>query len=101
MSITYENYKLVGRTYFRRLLDQTNENCACYNCSYCIRGNKIRLELYKNGYQTFNKDVQCWKVTENYEKVEVSPCREYSMDTDKKIFMRKKIFYNSCIICFI
>lgn len=92
MSVTYENYKLVGRLYLERLLDQANENCNCYNCSYCIRGNKIRLELYRNGYQTFNKDVTCWKITEDSDKVEVSPCHEVAMDTDKKNFYAKKNF---------
>lgn len=77
MSLTYENYRLVGRTYLRCLFDQTNENCSCYNCSFCIRGKKIRLELYKNGYQTFNKDVQCWKMTENSGKVSVSPSHQW------------------------
>ena len=76
MSVAYENYKLVGRIYLKRVLDQTNENCTCYNCSYCIRGKKIRLELYKNGFQTFNKAIQCWKITENSGKIEISPCHE-------------------------
>ena len=50
MSLTIEIYKLVGRTYLRRLLDQTNENCHCSNCTFCIRGNLIRSELLKNGF---------------------------------------------------
>ena len=54
MSLRIESYKLVGRTYLLRLLDQTNENCHCSNCTYCIRGNLIRSELFKNGFQTFN-----------------------------------------------
>ena len=75
MSLTIEIYKLVGRTYLRRLLDQTNENCHCSNCTFCIRGNLIRSELLKNGFQTLNKEVNCWKITEHANDVRVSPCR--------------------------
>ena len=37
MSLTIESYKLVGRIYLQRLLDQTNENCCCSNCTFCVR----------------------------------------------------------------
>ena len=73
MSLTIESYKLVGRNYLRRLLDQTNENCHWSNCTYCIKGNLIRAELFKSGFQTFNKKVQCWKISERAKYISVSP----------------------------
>ena len=36
MSLTIESYKLVGRNYLQCLLDQTNEDCRCSNCTFCI-----------------------------------------------------------------
>lgn len=74
MSLTYRSYKLVTRDDLRCLLDQTNENCECFNCEFCKRGKEIRIELYKNGYQTFNKNVECWQISEISDaKVSVSP----------------------------
>ena len=73
MSLRIESYKLVGRTYPLRLLDQTNENCHCSNCTYCIRGNLIRDELFRNSFQTFNKEVKCWKINEDPNGLSVSP----------------------------
>ena len=73
MSLRIESYKLVGRTYLLCLLDQTNENCHCTNCTYCIRGNLIRAEPLRNGFQTFNKEVKCWEINEDANSLSVSP----------------------------
>ena len=73
MFLTIESYKLVGRNYLQRLLDQTNEDCPCSNCTFCVRGKLIQAELFKNGYQTFNKDVKCWKISETANSLSVSP----------------------------
>ena len=73
MSLRIESCKLVGRTYLLRLLDETNENCHCSNCTYCIRENLIRAELFRNGFQTFNKVVKCWKINEDAKSLSVSP----------------------------
>ena len=77
MSLTIESYKLVGRNYLRRLLDQTNENCHCSNCTFCVRGKLKQAELFKNGYQTFNKEVKCWKISETANKFSVSPSDQW------------------------
>ena len=77
MSLTVESYKLVGRTYLQRLLDQTNEDCHCSNCTFCVRGKLIQAELFKNGYQTFNKDVKCWKISESANSLSVSPSDQW------------------------
>ena len=68
MSLTIESYKLVGRNYLQCLLDQTNEDCTI-----CLKRKLIQAELLKNGYQTFNKDVKCWKISETANSLSVSP----------------------------
>ena len=73
MPLTIESYKLVGRNYLQCLFDQTYENCCCSNCTFCVRGKLIQAELFKNGYQTFNKDVRCWKISETANNLRVSP----------------------------
>ena len=73
MFLIIESYKLVGRNYLQCLLDQTNEDCRCSNCKFCVRGKLIQAELFKNGYQTVNKDVKCWKITETANSLSVSP----------------------------
>ena len=73
MSLKIENYKLVGRTFVQHLLDQTNEDRRCSNCTYCVRGKLVQAELFKNGYQTFNKHIKCWKISEYANCLSVSP----------------------------
>ena len=72
MSLTIESYKLVGRSYLQRLLDQTNEDCKI-----CLKRKLIQAELLKNGYQTFNKDVKCWKISEHADSLSVSPSDQW------------------------
>ena len=74
MPLTIESYKLVGRNYLQRLLDQANEDCPCSNCTFSVRGKLIQAELFKNDYQTFNKDVKCWKISETANSLSVFPC---------------------------
>ena len=64
MSLRVENYKLVTRQYLYRLLDQLNEDCDCFNCKYCIRLKTITSELQKNGFGTFNKSIEWWRISE-------------------------------------
>ena len=73
MSLKIESYKLVGRTYLGRLLDQTNENCRCSNCTFRVKGKLIQAELFKNGYQTFNKHIKCWKTSGHANSLSFSP----------------------------
>ena len=73
MSLKIESYKLVGRTYLTILLDQFNEDCCCSNCTFCVRGKLIQAEIFKNGYQTFNKLIKCWKIREHANSLSVSP----------------------------
>ena len=66
MLLTIESYKLVGRNYLQCLLDQTNEDCTI-----CLK--RKLIQLLKNGDQTFNKDVKCWKISESTNNARVSP----------------------------
>ena len=79
MSLTIESYKLVDRNYLQRLLEQTNEDCHCSNCMFCVRGKLIQAELLSNGYQTVikNKDVKCWKISETANSLSVSPSDQW------------------------
>ena len=66
MSIRFKTYKLVGREYLRRLLNEENYDCPCECCTHCKYIKKIRAELFKNGYQTFNESVECWRIHEKW-----------------------------------
>ena len=72
MSLIIESYKLIGRNYLQRLLDQTNEDCKI-----CLKRKLIQAELLKNGYQTFNKNVKCWKISEYANSLSVSPSDQW------------------------
>ena len=71
MSLRVEHYKLVTRQYLYRLLDQLNEDC--FNCKYCIRLRMIKSELQKNGFGTFNKSIERWRISETSTTFTVLP----------------------------
>ena len=73
MSLRVENYKLVTREYFYRLLGQLNEDCDCFNCKYCIRSKTIKAELQKSGFRTFNKSIDWWRISETSTTLTVLP----------------------------
>ena len=56
MSLNVQQYKFVGRSFINRMLSNQKE-CEC-GCKYCYRIKKIKEELKKNGFETFNKKVQ-------------------------------------------
>ena len=80
MSIRLKTYKLVRREYLRRLLNEGNDDCQCECCTHCKYIKEIRSELFRNGYQTFNKSVNWWKIHENWGKLTVEP--EVGENTD-------------------
>ena len=74
MSLQVENYKLVTRQYLYRLLDQLNEDCDCFNCKYCIRLKTIKSKLKKkNGFRSFNKSIEWWRISETSTTLTVLP----------------------------
>ena len=73
MSLRVENYKLVTRQCFNRLLDQLNKDCDCFNCKYCIRLKTIKAELQKNGFGNINKSIEWWRISETLTTLTVLP----------------------------
>ena len=51
------------------LLDQGNDDCYCDCCTHCKYIKEIRLELFKNSFQTFNKSVSWWRIHEKWEYI--------------------------------
>ena len=73
MSIRFKSYKEVNRDYLSRLMNEVNENCECESCSNCQHVNGIRFELFKKGYQTFNKHVKWWRINHHWGNVTDEP----------------------------
>ena len=70
MSLRVEHYKLVTRQYLYRLLDQLNEDC---DCKYCIKLKTTKAELRKNGFGSFNKTIEWWRISETLTTLTVLP----------------------------
>ena len=81
MSIRFKSYKEVSRDYLSRLLNEVNEDCVCEFCTNCQHVNSIRFELFKKGYQTFNKHVEWWRINHHWGNVSVEPITD---DDDSK-----------------
>ena len=73
MSLRVVHYKLVTRQYLYRLLDQLNEDCDCFNCKYCAKLKTIKAEVQKNGFVTFNKSIEWWRISETLTTFTVLP----------------------------
>ena len=73
MSLRVEHYKLVTRQFLYRLLDQLNEDCDCFNCKYCTKLKTIKAELRKNGFGSFNKTIEWWRIIETSTTLTVLP----------------------------
>ena len=85
MSIYFKTYKEVDRQYIRRLKNEVNENCICEFCTNCQQIKNIRFELFKKGYQTFNKDVKWWRINHHWGNVSVEPILLTNADNDSNI----------------
>ena len=73
MCLRVENYTLVTRQYLYRLLNQLNEDCDFFNCKYCIRLKTITSELQRNGFGTFNKSIEWWRISETSTTLTILP----------------------------
>ena len=52
------------------------------DCKYCDRIQKIKRELDRRGFDTFNKNVDCWRVTDGaFSEVVVTP----ELDEDETV----------------
>ena len=82
MSIRFKSYKEVGRDYLFRLLNEVNEDCVCEFCTNCQHVKHIKFELFKKGYQTFNKHVEWWRINHSWSNVTVEPIIDVDSKTD-------------------
>ena len=64
------------------LLDQGNNDCYCDCCTHCKYIKEIRLELFKNGFQTFNESVSWWRIHEKWGTLTVEPELDDNTDND-------------------
>ena len=87
MSIRFKTYKLVGREYLRRLLNEGNDDCHCDCCKQCPYIKEIRAELFKNSYKTFNKSVNWWIIHHQWGKLTLTFVNVFS----KLYFFIKKL----------
>ena len=54
-------------------MNKFDEYIAFAECKYCTRLKMIRKELEKNGFETFNAGVNCWKIIETAASISVLP----------------------------
>ena len=66
---------------------------------FCVRGKLIQAELFKNGYQTFNKDIKCWKISETANSLSVSPSDQWFFAV-VLTFGKIKDFCRYCVCCY-
>ena len=76
MSLRIKSYKLVGRDYISRMMNEANDDCDCQFCTNCQHVKHIKFELFKKGYQTFNKHVKWWKINHHWGNVSVEPIHD-------------------------
>ena len=76
MSLQIKCYKLVGRDYISRMMNEANDDCDCQLCKNCEHVKHIKFELFKKGYQTFNKHVKWWKINHHWGNVSVEPIHD-------------------------
>ena len=56
-----------------RSLDQGNDDCYCDCGTHCKYIKEIRLELFNNGFQTFDQSVTCSRIQEMRGRLTVKP----------------------------
>ena len=76
MSLRIKSYKLVGRDYISRMMNEANDDCDCQFCRNCEHVKHIKFELLKKGYQTFNKHVKWRKINHHWGNVSVEPIHD-------------------------
>ena len=60
-------YKLAARDYLEREI-LSSKHCEC---KYCGKVGINKQELEKSGFSTTNKDVDWWRISEKWSKIEV------------------------------
>ena len=76
MSITIEIFQLIGRDWLKNLYLKSFQQFhdCCGVCWCCVQMRAILDEFEKRGFDIFNFHVNCWKVYNNLNHFEISPC---------------------------
>ena len=87
MSISINMFMLAGRNWLKNHYAKSfNEfSSCCGECWCCHRKKAILYEFEKKGFETFNSNVNCWKVYNFLNLFEIFPCIELT-DSLKKLF---------------
>ena len=80
MSIQFRCYKEVSRGYIQRWFDEVNEECQSDFCTNCKEIKHIRSELFKKGYDSFNKHVKWWRILHRWAGITVEPIHDEVTD---------------------
>ena len=102
MSVSVECYKLASRRYLHQMIYCSFdgfEDC-CKKCWCCLRRDIIRKELDKKGFESFNSDVNFWKIVDTLncftiypldKEVEAISSEKKQLQPNKFSFSKKKI----------
>ena len=61
MPLNVKHYKIVGRGF---LTPRMLSNFEDRDCKYCCRIRILKFEIERSDFETFNKDVKWWRITE-------------------------------------
>ena len=78
MSISINMFMLAGRNWLKNHYAKSfNEfSSCCGECWCCHRKKAILYEFEKKGFETFNSNVNCWKIYNFLNLFEIFPCIE-------------------------
>ena len=69
MSLRIESYKLVGRNWVRKFIDDGHHNCYYKDsCLFCLKKEDIKFQFEMAGFNTFNKNMAWWRITFDKDK---------------------------------
>ena len=62
----------------KKIIKKVTSNDLCKKCPYCTFIEKLKTELNKMGFLSYNKDIELWKVTYcESSGIELSPCYSF------------------------
>ena len=68
MSLRIKQYKLVTRDWLTKQLKDLNNWCEC---KYCSKLKFMKIELEKNSFNTLNKTINWWRISEGWDTITV------------------------------
>ena len=62
----------------KKIIKKVTRCCICKKCYYCTFIEKLKKELNKQGFLSYNKDVELWKIKHSENAgVDLSPCYSF------------------------